>query len=531
MGRPSFYALLIIAVSFIPIFALEAQEGRLFKPLAWTKNLSIFFASILTITLSPVLFSLFFRFDKYKFRLKFLATILDIVHVGKIKKEEEHPISRILQRIYHPGLVLKHPFLIIISAILIVLTTIPVFKKLGSEFMPPLYEGTLFYMPTTLPGISATEAARLLQVQDRILKSIPEIERVYGKAGKADSATDPAPFSMMETVAILKPEKEWREKKVWYSSFPEILKKPLRHIWRDRITYEELVADIDSKMQLPGVSNAWTMPIKARIDMLTTGIRTPVGIKIFGSDLKKIEEIGQHIERIANDIPNTRSVFAERTTGGYFLDFEIKRDEIARYGLKISEVNMFVMNAIGGENITTTIEGRQRYPVNLRVKRELRDDVEKLKRLLVPVMSSQQSASSGQMSMMNDTRAYIPLGQICNIKIVYGPAMIRDENGLLSGYVYVDVVGKDIGSYVKDLKEAIYKNVKLPPGYSITFSGQYEFMKRVKEKLTLVLPITLFIIFLLLYFNTQSILKTFIILLSVPFSAVGSVLTLYWDII
>jgi Cu(I)/Ag(I) efflux system membrane protein CusA/SilA len=529
VGRPSFYSLLIIAVSFIPIFALQAQEGRLFKPLAWTKNLAMFFSAILAITLDPAIRILFFRLDKYNFRPRFLSNLLNVIIVGEIKEEEKHPISRILHRIYHPVVefVLRHPFIIIISAILIVLTTIPVFKKLGSEFMPPLYEGTLFYMPTTLPGISVTETAKLLQVQDKILKSIPEIERVYGKAGRADTATDPAPFSMMETVAILKPENKWREKKVWYSSFPEFLKKPLRHIWRDRITYEELVKEIDSKMQFPGVSNAWTMPIKARIDMLTTGIRTPVGIKIFGSDLKKIEEIGEHLEMVVKDIPGTRSVFAERTAGGYFLDFEIKRDEIARYGLKIDDVNMFIMNAIGGENITTIIEGRARYPVNLRIKRELREDIEKLKRMLVPVMSNQMSDVSGQMKMDIVQRTYIPLGQICDIKITYGPAMIRDENGLLSGYVYVDVVGRDIGSYVKELKDTIYKKVQLPPGYSISFSGQYEFMERVKERLKIVLPITLFVIFLLLYFNTQSIVKTMIVLLAVPFSAVGAIWFLY----
>ncbi|MEK7812418.1 MAG: efflux RND transporter permease subunit, partial [Candidatus Desantisbacteria bacterium] len=389
------------AVSFIPIFALQAQEGRLFQPLAFTKNFAIFFSAVLAITLDPAIRLLFFRLERFKFRPKFLASVLNTVIVGKITDEEKHPISRVLHKIYHPAVefVLKHPFMVILTAILIVLSTIPVFKKLGNEFMPPLYEGTLFYMPTTMPGISVTETAKLLQVQDKILKSIPEIERVYGKAGRADTATDPAPFSMMETVAILKPELQWRAKKVWYSSLPEFLKVPLRHIWRDRITYEELVADIDSKMQLPGVSNAWTMPIKARIDMLTTGIRTPVGVKVFGSDLKEIERIGKKIESVAISLPNTRSAFAERTAGGYFLDFEIKRDEIARYGLTIDDVNMFIMNAIGGENITTTIEGRARYPVNLRIKRELRDDIFDLKRLLVPIGRGQGSGVRGQMAM------------------------------------------------------------------------------------------------------------------------------------
>jgi len=531
VGRPSFFSLLIIAVSFIPIFALQAQEGRLFKPLAFTKNFAMLFSAILAITLDPAIRLLFFRLDKFKFRPKFLASILNTVIVGKIQDEEKHPISKVLHKVYHPAIefVLKHPFMVILTAILIVLSTIPVFKKLGSEFMPPLYEGTLFYMPTTMPGISVTEATKLLQVQDKILKSIPEIERVYGKAGRADTATDPAPFSMMETVAILKPEDQWREKKVWYSSFPEFLKAPLRHIWRDRITYEDLVNEIDQKMQFPGVSNAWTMPIKARIDMLTTGIRTPVGIKIFGQDLKEIEKLGKKIERVAMSVPNTRSAFAERTAGGYFLDFEIKRDEIARYGLTMNEVNMFIMNAIGGENITTTIEARARYPVNLRIKRELRDDVSDLKGLLVPIGSGQGARSSGKMAMGEsripnpEPRTYIPLGQLCDIKLTYGPAMIRDENGLLSGYVYIDVLTTDLGGYVQSLKEAIHQQVKIPAGYGISFSGQYEFMERVKERLKLILPITIFIIFMLLYFNTGSIAKTMIVFLAVPFSAVGAI--------
>jgi len=522
--RPSFFSLLIIAVSFIPIFALQAQEGRLFKPLAFTKNFAMLFSAILAITLTPAIILIFLRLDKFKFKPKFLASVLNTVIVTKIIPEGKHPISKVLHKVYRPAceFVLKHPFMVILTAVLIVLSTIPVFKKLGSEFMPPLYEGTLFYMPTTMPGISVTEATKLLQVQDKILKSIPEIERVYGKAGRADTATDPAPFSMMETVAILKPESKWREKKVWYSGLPEFLKAPLRHIWRDKITYEELVAEIDSKMQFPGVSNAWTMPIKARIDMLTTGIRTPVGVKIFGQDLKKIEELGEKIERVAMSVPNTRSAFAERTAGGYFLDFEIKRDEIARYGLTIDEVNMFIMNAIGGENITTTIEARARYPVNLRIKRELRDDVSDLKGLLVPIGSGQGAGSSGKMAM-GESQTYIPLGQLCEIRLTHGPSMIRDENGLLSGYVYIDVLGSDIGGYVKKLKEAIHQQVKIPAGYGISFSGQYEFMERVKERLKLILPITIFVIFLLLYFNTGSIAKTMIVFLAVPFSAVGAI--------
>ncbi|MDI6784015.1 MAG: CusA/CzcA family heavy metal efflux RND transporter, partial [bacterium] len=419
VGRPSFFALLVIAVSFIPIFALEAQEGRLFKPLAFTKTFAMVFGAILAITLDPALRLLLFRLEIFKFRPKFISKLFNIVLVGKIEPEEKHPVSRILHRLYHPVIefVLKFRWLVLLAAVLIVLATIPIFLHLGSEFMPPLYEGTILYMPTTLPGISVTETANLLQIQDKVLKSFPEVDRVFGKAGRAETATDPAPFSMMETVVVLKPESEWRAKKVWYSRMPEFSKRILRHIWRDRISYEELIAEMDKKMQFPGVSNAWTMPIKARIDMLTTGIRTPVGIKIYGADLKEIETIGQHIELVLKEVKGTRSVFAERVAGGYFLDFEIKREEIARYGLTVDDVNMVIMSAIGGENITTTIQGRERYPVNLRYKRELRDDIDKLKRVLVPVPSSKGMGTF-----------QVPLAQLCEIKLVSGPAMIRDEN-------------------------------------------------------------------------------------------------------
>jgi Cu(I)/Ag(I) efflux system membrane protein CusA/SilA len=519
VGRPSFFALLVIAVSFIPIFALEAQEGRLFKPLAFTKTFAMIFAAILAITLDPALRLLFFRLKKFTFRPKFFAGFLNVLFIGKFEPEEKHPISKILQQVYHPviELVLRFKWSVILIAILIVLVTIPIFMKLGSEFMPPLYEGTILYMPTTLPGISVTETAHLLQIQDKVLKSFPEVDRVYGKAGRAETATDPAPFSMMETVVVLKPESEWRAKPVWYSRMPEFIKKFLRHIWRDRISHEELISEMNQKMQFPGVSNAWTMPIKARIDMLSTGIRTPVGIKIYGADLKKIEEIGQHIEIALKEVKGTRSVFSERVAGGYFIDFEINREAIARYGLKIDDVNMVIMSAVGGENITTTVEGRERYPVNLRYKRELRDDIDKLKRILVPVPSATGGMGGFQ----------VPLAELCEIKLVSGPAMIRDENGLLSGYVYIDVTDRDIGSYVNEAKKVVREKVSLPAGYSLSFSGQYEFMERVKQRLTLVVPITILIIFVLLYMNTRSVVKTFIIFLAVPFSAVGAILFLY----
>jgi len=524
VGGPSFFALLVIAVSFMPVFTLEAMEGRLFKPLAFTKNFSMAIAAILAITLDPAIRLLFTHMDPYMFRPRFLCRIVNAVIVGKIHSEENHPISRPLMKIYHPvcEFVLRWKWATVIVAVLIVIVTIPVFRKLGSEFMPPLFEGDLLYMPTTLPGISVTEAGKLLQVQDKILKSFPEVHLVFGKAGRADTATDPAPFSMMETVILLKPEGEWTSKERWYSSWaPEWLQNLLRRAWPDHKSADELIygtGGLDEKMKLPGVTNAWTMPIKARVDMLSTGVRTPVGIKIMGADLQKVQALGEHIEMVLKEVPGTKSVFAERAAGGYFLDFTLNRSELARYGLTIDQVNDMVMSAVGGENITTTIEGRERYPVNVRYLKELRDDVEKLRRVLVPV-------TTGAMGW-----THVPLGQLADISVKTGPAMIRDENGRLSGYVYVDLdtSKRDIGSYVADAKKAVRDKVQLPTGYQLIWSGQFEYMERVKDRLIVVVPLTLFVVFLLLYFNTRSVTKTMIILVAVPFSAVGAIWLLYF---
>ncbi len=382
--------------------------------------------------------------------------------------------------------------------------------------MPPLDEGALLYMPTTVPGISVTEAQKVLQVQDKILKSFPEVERVFGKAGRAETATDPAPFSMMETTIILKPPGQWPKVPRWYSSWaPDWLQSILRRAWPDHRSTQDLIygpGGLNEAMQIPGVVNAWTMPIKARIDMLTTGVRTPVGIKVFGSDLNQIQEIGQNIERVLKDVPGTTSVYAERTAGGYFLDFNLKREELARYGLTVGQVEMVILSAVGGENITTTVEGRERYPVNVRYLRDFRSTLDRLNRTLVPTM----------------TGAQIPMAQLADIKLLSGPAMIRDENGRLSGYVYVDIADRDVGGYVADAKKTIQEKVTLPAGYTLVWSGQYEYMQRVKERLVLVVPITIFIIFLLLYFNTRSMAKTLIIFLAVPFSAVGAIWFLYF---
>ncbi len=517
VGGPSFFALLVIAVSFMPVFTLEAQEGRMFKPLAFTKNFAMAIAAVLAITLDPAIRLLFTHVKEYSFRPRWLAWIVNAVLVGKIHSEEKHPISRPLMRLYQPVVefVLEWRWTTVAVAVLIVALTVPVFFRLGSEFMPPLDEGVLLDMPITMPGISVTEAGRILQARDKVLMSFPEVERVFGKVGRAETPTDPAPFSMVETVVVLKPPSEWPHKPRWYSSWaPEWLQRILRRAWPDHISLDELIygpGGLNEALQMPGMSNIWTMPIKNRIDMLTTGVRSPVGIKVLGDDLKQIEQLGAHLEQVLSGVPGTRSVFAERTAGGYFLDFDLRRDALARYGLTVDDVNDVLMSGIGGENITVTVEGRERYPVNVRYARELRDDPTKLERVLVTTPSGAQ----------------VPLAQLADLRIRSGPGMIRNENGRLAGYVYVDLAGRDIGGYVEEAKRVVREKVPLPPGYELIWSGQYEHMARVKERLKLVVPITLFVVFLLLYFNTGSAVKTFIILLAVPFSAVGAIWLLY----
>ena len=518
VGGPSFFALLVIAVGFLPVFTLEGQEGRLFKPLAFTKNFSMAIAALLAVTLAPAAMRfLFSRMDGFQFRPKWLANTFNAIFVGKIHSEENHPISKPMMKVYHPVVefVLDHKWLTICGALLVMGLSVPVYFKLGSEFMPPLDEGTLVYMPSTLPGISVTEAERALETEDRIIRAFPEVERVFGKAGRAESATDPAPYSMTETTIVLKPQDQWPKVDRWYSkSAPQRLQSVLRRFWPDHITTQELTygpGGLNEALQIPGISNAWTMPIKNRTDMLTTGIRTPLGVKVLGSDLAQIQQVGIQIETALKDIPGTSSVFAERTSGGYFLDFDLKRDELARYGLTIDDAESVLMSAVGGDQVSTTVEGRERYSVNVRYLRDYRSDVDALERVLVATPSGAQ----------------IPLGQIADIRMRTGPGMIRDENGRLSGYVYVDVAGRDIGSYVRDAKKAVTDKVKLPAGYELVWSGQYEFMERVAQRLKFVVPITLFIVFLLLYFNTGSAIKTMIILLAVPFSAIGAIWFLY----
>jgi copper/silver efflux system protein len=525
LGKPLFFALLVITVSFMPVFTLESQEGRLFKPLAFTKTFTMAWAAFLSVTIGPAL--------------------IVLMTGAKVIPEHKHPISRLLHRIYYPwvSMLMTRRILSIVIAVLAVASSYPIYLKLGSEFMPPINEGTILYMPASLPTMSVTEATRVMQIQDRILKQFPEVLTVHGKAGRSETATDPAPMEMFETVVQLKPEKEWRHVSSprWYSSWaPEWTQKGLRMIWPDvrPLLWDELIAEMDEALQIPGQVNAWTMPIKGRIDMLTTGIRTPIGIKIFGPDLDQIAKLGEHLESVMREIPGTRSVFAERTTGGYYLDITPKRAEIARYGLNVEDVLLQVEISIGGMAIARTIEGRERYTINVRYSRELRDDVDKLKRVLVPIaISETANGRNGDGAMGNvagsssPSLAQVPLGQLVDIRTTSGPPVIRNENGALTGWVYVDMAGRDIGGYVTEAKKAVSEKIEkaglLPTGYRFEWSGQYEHMLRVRERLKLVVPITLALIFILLYLNFRSIPETFIILLSIPFAMTGSIWLLW----
>ncbi len=481
VGPSLFFSLLVITVGFLPVFTLEAQAGRLFKPLAFTKTFAMLFASFLAITLTPALMTIFLK--------------------GKIKKEDENPLNLLLHRIFEPvvKISLRLKYIVISLAVILILITIYPLKKIGTEFMPPLYEGTLFYMPVTAPGLSIQEARRLLIIQDRLLKSIPEVSMVFGKAGRAETATDPAPLEMFETVINLKPENEWRK----------------------GMDVEKLKNEMNEILSIPGVANSFTMPIKARIDMLATGIRTPAGVKILGHDLKTIEEIGIEIERAVRDIPGTRSVYAERVNTGYFIDIRPRKEEIARFGLTVGDVNSIIQTVLGGMNLTTTIEGRERYPLNIRYPSGLRDRVESIKDILVPV-------NSGNNEMGGDQKvSYIKLSQIADVSIVPGPSMIKSEEGLLTAYVYIDFTSKDIGGYIEKVKERIREKVKLPTGYRLQYSGEYEYIVKTQEKLKIIIPLTIFIIFVLIYLNTKSVIKTSIVLLAVPFSLIGSFWLLY----
>ncbi len=491
VGPALFFSLLIITVSFLPVFSLEGQEGRLFRPLAFTKTFAMAAASLLSVTLVPVTMGLFVR--------------------GRIFRETANPVNRFLIRVYHPMItfVLRHRWPVIgVAVVTVIMTWVP-WSRIGSEFMPPLDEGTILFMPTSLPGVSVARAREILRIQDSIVKQFPEVEHVWGKGGRANTATDPAGLDMFETTITLKP----------------------RDAWRPGMTQERLVAAMDSAVRMPGVTNAWTMPIKGRIDMLATGIRTPVGIKVFGPDLGELERIGREVERAVQMVPGTRSAFAERAVSGYYLDIDIDRQAAARHGLNVGDVQAVIATAIGGMTITQTVEGRQRFGVRVRYPQELRDTPERLASVLVPVGhgASAPGARAGMAGGMGGTSALsgnagqVPLGEIATIRAVAGPMVVRTEGAMPTAWVYVDVAGRDIGGYVADAQREVARLVKLPAGYTIVWSGQYEYMQRAKETMKLVIPATLALIFLLLYFNFKSVGETLIVMLSLPFALVGGI--------
>ena len=472
VGPSLFFSLLIITVSFLPVFSLEAQEGRLFSPLAFTKTYAMAGAALLAITVIPLFMVWFIR--------------------GRLVAERRNPLNRLLLWAYAPviGFALRHKAMVTLTAVAVLAATIVPLRQLGSEFMPPLNEGDLLYMPTTLPGISITKAHELLQQTDRMIRQVPEVENVFGKVGRAETATDPAPLSMIETTITLKPVAQWRP----------------------GMTVEKLIDELDQRVRLPGLTNAWTMPIKTRIDMLSTGIKTPVGIKVAGPDLATLQRIGEQIEFLLRDEPGTLSVLAERVVGGNYLDFEIDRREIARYGLTVGDVQDVIQSAIGGRNVTFTVEGLERYPVNLRYSRELRDNLTMLRRVLVPT----------------PTGAQIPLSQLADLRIKKGPPSIKSENARPNAWIYVDLDGVDVGTWVGRAKETLARELRLPAGYSLAWSGQYEYMERAAERLLVVAPITLGIIFLLLYLNSRRVADALIVMLTLPFSLVGGVWLLWW---
>ncbi len=500
VGPALFYSLLVITVSFFPVFTLGEQSGRLFKPLAYTKTYAMAGAALLSVTLVPVLMGWFIR--------------------GKIPDEDKNPLNRIMIRIYHPvvDFVLKWRWTVLIAALVITLTSIIPLKRMGSEFMPPLNEGDLLYMPTTLPGISITKAKELLQQTDRIIRQFPEVHHVFGKVGRAETATDPAPLSMLETTIMLKPEEEWRmiPKERFYSGWSEsweLLKKPLRWVWPEKgtISIEKLKTELNNAIQFPGLTNAWTMPIKTRIDMLATGIKTPVGIKIMGDDLEILSALGEKVEAIVREIPGTLSAFSERVVGGNYLDFEIDREAVGRYGLTVGDVQDIIKSAIGGMNVTQTVEGLERYSVNIRYQRDYRNDLQALERVLVPIAGGK----------------HIPISQVASIRIKKGPPGIKSENARRTAWIFVDLKDIDVGTYVENAQQVIAEKVQLPAGYNIVWSGQYEYMQAAAAKLKVVIPLTILIIFLIIYVNTKSLVKTGIIFIALPLSLVGCFWFLY----
>jgi Cu(I)/Ag(I) efflux system membrane protein CusA/SilA len=514
VAGPTFFALLVIAISFLPVLTLQGQEGRMFRPLAYTKTLAMITAAILAITLDPALRLLLTRVKRFDFQPAWACRLTNALLVGRIRQEEKNPISNLLMRLYEPAVrwTLRSKWIVLAGAALLMAVTVPVFLALGSEFMPPMDEGAILYMPTAMPGISIAQAKRVLQATDLVLKEFPEVDQVLGKAGRAETATDPAPLSMLETVITLKPRSQWRKVDTWYSSWaPEWAKRVLRHITPDTISTEELISEMDAAIKVPGLRNAWTMPIKGRIDMLTSGIRTPVGLKISGDDPKTIEEIGKQVQAILPTVPGTRGVFAERTNEGYFLDVRWQRDQLARYGISMQKAEEVLNNSIGGDNVSTVYVGAERYPVNVRYMRDFRSDVDSISHILVSGAGQRQA----------------PIGELATIQISNGPAMIRDEDGQLTGYVYVDLADRDPGSYIAEAGRVLREKTVLPPGYVVSWAGQFESIQRANRRLQIVVPATIALVMLLIFFNTRSFAKTMIVLLAVPFSGIGAVWALY----
>ncbi len=552
VGRPTFFSLLVIAVSFLPVFALTGQEGKLFRPLALTKNLSMFFAAFLAITLDPALRLIVTRHKDFTFRPRFLSRFVTMIFVGKIRKEEEHPISRALHRLYEPvcRMVLEWPKSVIALAIMAVIVSIPIYFRLGSEFMPSLWEGSFLYMPSSSrPGASVTTASNVLRAQDRMIAAHPAVKSVFGKIGRAVSATDPAPLTMVETTIQLKEESEWpfiHDARWWSGKVPGFMEPMMRSVWPDerRMDWKEVRAELDVASRIPGWPNIWTMPIENRINMLSTGIRAPVGIKIYGEDLATLDELANRISEVVRKVPGATSVVTEPLLGAPYVEIVVKREEAARYGLSIEDVNMAIETVIGGMTLTTTVEGRERYPVQLRYPRELRDDPEKLKRVLIPIMArgaanAADGGGSGMATAISTSGmagapaagAQIPLEQLADIRITSGPAMIKDEDGALAAYINIDFAQRDLGTFVEDARAAVQSEIidsgVLPPGYRIGWSGQYEFQLRAAERLKILVPITILLVFFLLYMNTGSFTKTMIVLVAVPFSAIGAVWLLW----
>jgi copper/silver efflux system protein len=514
VARPTFFALLVIAIAFLPVLVLEGQEGKLFRPLVYAKSFALLAAAILTLTLDPALRVLLVRRPSgRRDDSSPIRRLGNWLLGGALRRDDQHPIMGPLMRLYDPVLrwTLRRKWLVISGAAAIVLLTIPVALRIGSELMPRVEEGSLLYMPSTMPGISIGEAQKLLSTTDIILRRFPEVDHVLGKAGRADTATDPAPLSMLETIVVLKPQSEWRKREVWYSWAPEWMRPMFRPITSDHIAEEELVAEMNEALNVPGVSNSWTMPIRGRIEMLTTGIRTPVGLKVQGNDLNEIQQIGHQIETILGTVPGTRNVFAERTGEGFFLDVAWNRAALAQNGLSVEDAQNALSTAVGGDNVSTVIDGRARYPIDVRYMRDFRSDLDALGKVLVPVSGEQQ----------------IPLSELASVRTHTGPAMIRDEDGALTGYVFVDTGSRASGDYVAEARKVLDAHLKLPQGYVVSWSGQFESAQRVRARLMVVVPVTLGLILLLLYSSTRSAAKTMIVILAVPFSAVGAVWLVY----